>query len=110
MKRWRSPKAKDGELKAQWGKIDRHNNPDLCYAWGKGIGKCDAHLLHNVLSSKRCATNWDAPLGSPRILWTKYEPSFLEELEDRGYDLTTLKVIVQKMDKNKYFSTPQKHG
>jgi hypothetical protein len=95
VKRWRTPKAKDGELKAQWGK-ERYNNPDLHYAWGKGIGKCDAHLLHNVLTSKRQSVDYDAPLGSPRFLWTKYEPSFIEELELRGYDIATLKFSIQK--------------
>lgn len=95
MKRYRRPKIKDGELRAQWGRVDG-NEPDLCYYWGPGISKCDSHLLHNTLSGKECSTNWDAPLGSPRILWTKYGNSFIKELEERGYDLTTLRFYVRK--------------
>ena len=68
----------------------------VCYYWGPGISKCDSHLLHNTLSGNDCSTNWDAPLGSPRILWTKYGNSFIKELEERGYDLTTLRFYVRK--------------
>jgi hypothetical protein len=37
-------------------------------------------------------------MGSPWITWTKSGPSFLKELEERGYDLTTLKFYVRKKD------------
>jgi hypothetical protein len=97
MKRYRRPKVKPGELRAQWGKLEG-NEPDLCYFWGEGIGKCDGHLIHNVLSTPRCETNWDAPMGSPRIMWTKYAKSFIEELEERGYDLTTLRFYIRKKE------------
>jgi hypothetical protein len=83
-KRWRTPKAKDGELKMQYGKLP-HDSPDLCYVRGDGIPKCDGRLLHYMLSGKRYSPvdkAWDA--------------SFLEELEKRGYDLTTLKFSIQK--------------
>jgi hypothetical protein len=94
MKRYRKPKIKDGELRAQWGRVDG-NDPDLCYYWGSEISKRDSHLLHNTLCDKKCSTNWDVPLGSPRILWTKYGNSFIKELEERGYDLTTLRFYVR---------------
>jgi hypothetical protein len=95
MKRYRKPKVKPGELRAQWGRIDG-NNPDLCYYWGDGVPKSDSHLLHNTLSALKCETNWDAPLDSPRVMWTRYESSFIKELEERGYDLTTLRFYVRK--------------
>jgi hypothetical protein len=97
MKRYRSPKVKPGELRAQWGKLDG-NDPDLCYFWGEGIRKCDSHLLHNVLATPRLEHNWDAPPDSSRLMLTKYGPSFLKELEERGYDLTTLKFYVRKKE------------
>ena len=84
MKRFRSPKAKPGELKAQWGKLP-HDTPDLCYAWGDGVSRADGHLLHNVLSGERFRP------GS-----FERDPSLLDELKARGYDLTTLKISIQK--------------
>ena len=84
MKKYRSPKAKPGELKAQWGKLPG-DNPAICYAWGDGVGKCDAHLLHNAFS---CKTH--NPINDT------WDISFFEELEKRGYDMTTLKFSIQK--------------
>lgn len=95
MKRWRQPKAKPGELKAQWGKL-RHNNPDLCYVWGEGTHSADGHFLHHILCSDRLAHDWDAPSDASRLSLTKYEPSFVKELESRGYDITTLRFSIQK--------------
>ena len=84
VKRFRAPKAKPGELKAQWGKL-AHDTADICYAWGECVSKADAHLLHNALSSEHL-----------RHLDNKWTPSLLKELESRGYDLTTLKFSIQK--------------
>lgn len=84
MKRYREPKAKPGELKAQWGKL-KYDTPDLCYAWGDGCSKADSHLIHNVFSSGRFHP------GS-----FEQDKSLLEELEERGYDLTTMKFSIQK--------------
>lgn len=83
-KRYRSPRAKPGQLKAQWGKIP-DVAPDLCYAWGDGACRSDARLLDDALSGKTYS-----PI---RLEWNS---SFLEELEKRGYDITTLKFSVQK--------------
>ncbi|MEJ2043675.1 MAG: hypothetical protein P8X74_03740 [Reinekea sp.] len=83
-KRYRAPKAKDGELKAQWGKLP-YDNPNLCYAWGDGIPKCDGRLLHYMFAGKRYS-----PIDKT------WDDSFIEELEKRGYDLTTLKFSIQK--------------
>lgn len=78
------PRARDGQIKAQWGKL-ADSYPDLCYVWGKGTSRADARLLHNMLSLK------------PYMPLTKeFCPSFLEELDARGYDITTLKISVEK--------------
>lgn len=89
-KRWRVPKAKPGELKAQWGKLP-HDSPQLCYVWGEGVAKADSHLLHCTLTVDWPIRNWKEK-GGP----IEYEPSFVKELEARGYDLTTLKFSIQK--------------
>ena len=83
-KRYRAPKIKDGELKAQWGKL-QHDNPDIIIVNGQGVPKHDAYLLYNTLCSERY---------SP-FLKERKKP-FYEELESRGYDLTTLKFSIQK--------------
>lgn len=85
-KRWRAPKAKSGELKAQWGKL-RHDSPDVCFAWGGGgADSADGHLLHSMFGGW-CGENYRGSGG------------FLKELERRGYDLTTLKFYIRQKPK-----------
>lgn len=88
-KRLRVPKAKPGELRACWGKADRWSGPDICYAWGDGVPRADGRLLHNTLSSERMTV--DFPNTGH-----KWVPSFVQELEERGYDLTTLRFSIQR--------------
>lgn len=76
MKRWRCPKAKQGELKAQYGKL-RYCDPDILYVGGGMTSNSDRRMLHNVFSG-------------PTHL------SLYGELEARGYDLTTFKFSIQK--------------
>jgi hypothetical protein len=88
VRRWRSPTAKPGELVMRWGKMPR-DAPDMVMAWGAGCSKRDGALLHYMLASKRM--HWtDGTLT--------FEPSFLDELEARGYDLTTLRFSVRKKE------------
>lgn len=94
-KHWREPKAKPGELLARWGKV-KYADPDIVYAWGQGVPKGDSHLLHSALSAPRTRLNYDAKFPASRFDATIDEPSFLQELEARGYDLTTLRFSVQK--------------
>jgi hypothetical protein len=84
-RKYRSPKAKEGELKAQWGKLP-DDIPDLCYAWGEGVPSCDARLIDWMLSGNR----YDS-------IEKEWMPSFLEEFKTRGYDITTLKFSIQKI-------------
>lgn len=89
-KRWRTVTAKPGELKAAYGRVDG----DLCigYAWGgAGADKSDARILGAVMEDR-----WSRPafpLGT-----TEERPSLIEELEARGYDITTLKFSIQKKE------------
>lgn len=84
--RWRSPKAKPGELKLVYRKLP-DENPDICTVWGDGAGHngADSALLFNVFCNKR--TRFDS-----KIL----DPSFVDELKERGYDITTIKFSIQK--------------
>ena len=79
--------AKPGELKAKWAKM-QHSKPDICYVWGEGVPSADARLLDAMLTREhyRVGQDWEE----------KPEPSFIQELEMRGYDITTLKFSIQK--------------
>ncbi len=94
MKRVRTLTAKPGELKVGWGRADAHSDPDLCCAWGPWEHRVspDARMLLGVLSDKRMR------YGFPKMDII-YEPSLREELEARGYDITTLKISIQKKTK-----------
>lgn len=85
-----------GELHVYWGRADRHSSEDVVFHNGPGTHHCDGHLLHSVLGTERAHLNWDAPLDAKRTDWVKYEPSLLKELEDRGYDLMTLRFYIRK--------------
>jgi hypothetical protein len=84
MKRYRKPTCKDGELKLQWGKLP-HDNPDILYINGEGTERCDSRLLHYVFSCRKFKPFSD-----------EQEKSFIEELELRGYDITTIKFSIMK--------------
>jgi hypothetical protein len=88
-KRFRTPKIKEGELKIYWGKL-RYDSPDILYAWrGDHSMKRDSRMLSCYLGSQQVD-----PFAVP--LWSKMNPSVFEELELRGYDLTTLKFSIMK--------------
>lgn len=81
----RGPRTVDGKLKMAYG-----NHPDDGYdiitSWGNGCSVADARLLHLYLCSER-------PPIFPDGEWS---PSLIEELEARGYDITTLKFSIER--------------
>lgn len=83
--------AKDGQIKVGWGR-EPHETPDICYAWGNGVPKGDANMVMHALSSERLRPTLT---GNPQ-----WEKSILDELEERGYDLTTLKFSIQKKEQS----------
>ena len=100
MRRYRRRKAKPGQLIAYYGKAERWDKPDVCISWGGGgAEQADASLLYVALCAKRmepCLRS-ESPIRSDH----KFVESFVEELEKRGYDITTLKFsIEQKRDKS----------
>ena len=89
-KRLRKPKLKDGELRVYWGREDHDCTPDVILAWqGDRMMKRDTNLLHYHLCGRH---------PNPRKLpiFSVMEPSLIEELAARGYDLTTLKFSIMK--------------
>jgi len=92
VRRWRAPEAKPGELLMRWGKLP-HSEPDMCIAWGEGCSKTDAKLLNNAIASEH-------PDLFAEPLFSKMMPSLIDELESRGYDITTLRFSIRKTTPN----------
>jgi hypothetical protein len=69
--------------------MERGDHPQLMYAWGEGVKVFDGHFLHYVFSVP--TVERDITRNEPVI-----RKSFMEELEERGYDLTTIKFSIQK--------------
>lgn len=78
-------KAKPGELCMFYGRLPGYA-PDVIYAWGDGTSRRDSHLLNCVIGSERPGLFPNDP----------FEKSLLDELTDRGYDITTLKFSIMK--------------
>ena len=91
----RSPKIRPGQLRLWYGRIDG-DSPDVCGGWGgAGADKCDSHLMMGLFTSKRLALVYGEEarkLGSNY----KWERSFIEELEARGYDISTIQFSIQR--------------
>jgi hypothetical protein len=78
--------AKENELKMGWGLIN--GEPDIIYS--SGSNKSDCAFLHYWLSPRP-----ELDLNSP-IRYKIGDKNFLEELDERGYDISTLKFSIKK--------------
>ena len=77
--------SKPGQLKSGWGRPGPREEPDLLYAWGAGgADKTDGRILSTAFEE----------------LKNSFGRSLREELEYRGYDLTTLKFSIQQKQPN----------
>lgn len=83
------PKAKFGQIKVQYG-YSRYDGEDhfMCYGGHEGSRR-DARLLMHAINEKRYCVHSK-----------KYEKSLIEELEERGYDIKTLKISIEKKEQN----------
>lgn len=80
VKRWRQPSAKPRQLKAQYGKEQHSDRPELLYVWGgAGASSPDARVLGRALE--------DVPVFDGKPL--------TQVLIDRGYDITTLRFSIE---------------
>lgn len=82
MKRYRTPKAKDGELLVKYGK--EYDDEDLfyCYPDNDCGMKRDSRMLSIAFERT--------------VLFQEDGRTLRQELEARGYDITTLKFSVMK--------------
>jgi hypothetical protein len=89
--------AAPGQLRMFYGRLPGERTPDVCTAWGEGCSKRDGRLLHWILCS-------DRPPGVPG---RPFDKSLLKELEDRGYDLSTLEFSIRKKAGNTAVNQPE---
>lgn len=86
---YRVPKGKPGQLRILYTIAEPGDKPDIVYDRGDSVPRCDAHLLHGVMGSKRPGQEF--PSGE-----FKWEPALFDELKERGYDITTLRFEIYK--------------
>lgn len=74
-------RAKPGECKITWGRLDRHGAPSLLYIHGAaGASKADARMLSHIFEGAKSEDG----------------RTLAQDLEYRGYDLSTLKFSIQQ--------------
>jgi len=88
MKRYRSPKINDGEIKIYYGRADG-DAPDVCYQWGDGASKRDGRLVMSALCSP--INHYNSPRQSESVI---------NQLIEAGYDIDTLKFSIKKKQTN----------
>jgi len=82
MRRYRRPKVSTGQIKLQKGKHE--GDVGMLVYFGDSIPRCDRVLMMNALCSER--PNYKNEL----------QPSLIDELEARGYDIDTLRFSIEK--------------
>lgn len=70
-------------LSIRWGKRERDMLIDY-------PSKPDGWLVHDVFFGDRCRLSMEGPFN---VVW---DPSLVKQLEERGYDLTTLKFSIKR--------------
>jgi hypothetical protein len=85
----RVPKAKPGQIITTWAHR-KYDGPDLYFINGEGTSRADRSLMNHVFCCKRMTVDTKSPVGYD------FGPSFAEELEKRGYDMTTFRFSIQK--------------
>jgi len=82
MKRWRAVTPKENQLKVAYGRDPDSKDVELQYCWGEnpGGGRRDVNMMIH---------HWNHLKGHDG-------KSFIEELEARGYDITTLKFTIER--------------
>ncbi len=100
MKRYRQKKCKPGQLLLYWGKLP-HDNPDIVGAWGgEGADKRDSHLIMSTFCSPRVTLVFneeDKRKAHGRPYY--FDHSLMDELKQRGYDISTLKFSIEQLPK-----------
>jgi hypothetical protein len=86
---WRRRSTKPNTVAVYYGRDD-DGAIGLIGGWGDGARRGDAMFLMWALGEDRNRPSFETFPG------LKKEPSILAELEARGYDLTTLKISIER--------------
>lgn len=80
-KRYRSPIARPGELKAQFGRNPDDGTTDILYVWGgAGAARADARVLSSAFEEVE-------------VFGGK---SLRQVLDERGYDIASMRFSIQQ--------------
>ena len=82
----RKPTVKPGELHVYYGRVDG-DSPDVVFHSGQGVPSCDRAYMYWAFSTERMV---------PRMNGPTFDPSFVDELVKRGYDISTLRFRIKK--------------
>lgn len=81
----RPPKA--GAIKFQYGRLD--GELDFLVLYGDDVPRCDRALVMQQFTSTQCRHDH---INNKAV----FDPSFIEELDKRGYDTSTLRFYIEK--------------
>lgn len=77
-----------------FGKLP-HDDPDVIFAWGEGVSQCDGGLANHVFCGKRLRPAYGDEREKVGLRYI-YDKSFIDELTERGYDISTLRFSIEK--------------
>ena len=86
------PPKKDGTIKFQFGRNE--GELDFLVLYGNDVPRCDRALVMNLFTSKNM--NYDYKNMKPT-----FDDSFIDELKSRGYDTSTIKFSIERIEENK---------
>jgi len=89
-RRIRTPQPKPDTLIAVWGRCDRHAPASIVYVYPDRDGKVDSRVLCDAIESRQYSPDPE------RYGAFKLSPSLTEELDARGWDLTTLRISIKR--------------
>lgn len=81
------PPKKDGAIKFQYGRLE--GELDYLVLFGGGVPRCDRALVMRHFTSTQCRHDH---VNNKAV----FEPSFIEELDKRGYDTKTIKFSIER--------------
>jgi hypothetical protein len=84
-------KPRPSELLMFYGKLP-NDVPDMVMMWGEGCSKRDGHFLHYHLCCEKPNSRLEPDF--------RMEKSFIQQLEERGYDPKTLQFSIRKKDES----------
>jgi hypothetical protein len=93
MKKIGTPRPpKDGAIKFQYGRNE--GELDFLVLYGNDVPRCDRALVMQAFTSKVMRQDWNDDFA------IKFDDSFVEELDKRGYDTSTIRFYVERKQSN----------